>query len=150
MKDELYENCQRTVKHLFEMAKQCCVEKLCDTNVGFIKSFEKKSPTELRPYVNGEEYLKFKQDETVSFDTLVSEIRSLMNESIRVSWIDFTLYYSLKDKTYVLANVISTDREVETEYHLGIPMTLGCNPKCFRLNDFVDEREKRRHEIGKS
>jgi len=79
-----------------------------------------------------------------SSEHIIKDIHKLGLKGKTVSWADLTLYYASFKETIILVNLLYSDSDTPTEYHVSIRRT-GHNllENRFNLNDYVEELKKR-------
>ena len=134
---------QNAVQTLLSLADETCLNTLPDKIV-FIKCYSLRSPllhSEDRVFYE----LKCLQKRAFySSEHIIKDIHKLGLKGKTVSWADLTLYYASFKETIILVNLLYSDSDTPTEYHVSIRRT-GHNllENRFNLNDYVEELKKR-------
>ncbi|MBP3202473.1 MAG: hypothetical protein J6M31_02575 [Bacteroidales bacterium] len=140
MENNLKVNCYNAIMQIIQIGAHVFHQDLSVDSIRFVKCYEIVASQMLKQFDSYQEYTQFKKNDTLSFDEMVQEIQSLINNNYRVSWIDFTLYYVTIDTVYTLLHVITDDCAVEPQYHVGIIRTLSDDSN---INAYVDNMEMR-------
>lgn len=130
---------QNALQALLILADETCLNTLPDKIV-FIKCYSLYSPLfhiedrflyelrclQKRAFYNAED--------------IINDIHLMGLKGKIVSWVDLTLYYASFKETVILVNLLYSDSDTPTEYHVSIRRT-GQNllESRFNLNDYVEE-----------
>jgi len=134
---------QSAVQKLLSLADETCLNSLPDKIV-FIKCYSLRSPLF---HIEDRVLYELKCLQKRAFyrsENIIKDIHKLGLKGKTVSWVDLTLYYASSKETVILVNLLYSDSDTPTEYHVSIRRT-GQNllENRFDLNDYVEELKER-------
>lgn len=118
--DDIFIMCQKSLDCLFGIAKSIGARDFDEANIRFIKNYGKESSRSLRQFSPQEEEAAFRSNDVMSFEEVVSGMKTLVAEGYHISWIDFQLKRIENGCSYIFVNVISSKYPVETKYHVCV------------------------------
>lgn len=131
------------VNTLLRLADEQCINTLSGNNV-FIKRYDIEAP-----FKDKEDVVRYileciVKHDVYSIEQINEDINNYTRRGLNIKWIDLTLYYSTPSESYFVVNLIQSETQVETQYHVGIICTMNnLENKPYNLNDYVDEMIKR-------
>lgn len=129
-KEEIYQNLNECISHLFSIARRCCTNAF-SKNVSLIKRF-----VSLREQTSAHDFVKIrkkylKKRQYIDIDDLVLDIYQSQDA---LAWIDLTLISSSDKETVIVVEEFECENDDEIRFHCAIMVP----PRDINDNDKFD------------